>query len=183
MNAKRLGTDAALMEQIEKINREAFPPDEYMPLTEMLEVQARGEFDVLALLDGETPVGFMAVSSDEATAYLFFLAIGKDFRAKGYGGQALALYRELYQGRQCTVDLEPLDPAAENAEQRVRRRRFYLKNGFKPSGYALEYRGAVFELFCTTPLLNTAAFLRLAEHLHINGFLPALLPSPAAEEK
>lgn len=183
MNAKRLGADAALMEQIEKINREAFPPDEYMPLTEMLEVQARGEFDVLALLDGETPVGFMAVSSDEATAYLFFLAIGKDFRAKGYGGQALALYRELYQGRQCTVDLEPLDPAAENAEQRVRRRRFYLKNGFTPSGYALEYRGAVFELFSATPLLNTAAFLRLAERLHIKGFLPALLPSPVAEEK
>ena len=40
MNAKRLGADAALMEQIEKINREAFPPDEYMPVSEMLEVQA-----------------------------------------------------------------------------------------------------------------------------------------------
>ena len=52
MIAKRLSADAALTEQIEKINREAFPPEEYMPISEMLEVQARGEFDVLALLDG-----------------------------------------------------------------------------------------------------------------------------------
>ncbi len=87
MIAKRLSADAALTEQIEKINREAFPPEEYMPISEMLEVQARGEFDVLALLDGETAVGFMAVSADERAAYLFFLAVGRDFRSKGYGGR------------------------------------------------------------------------------------------------
>lgn len=176
MIAKRLGADAALTEQIEKINREAFPPEEYMPISEMLEVQARGEFDVLALLDGETAVGFMAVSADERAAYLFFLAIGRDYRSKGYGGQALALYRSLYAGRQCTVDLEPLDPDAENAEQRVRRRRFYLKNGFAPSGYALEYRGAAFELLCCEPPLRVEAFAHLAEGLHVRGFVPKLLP-------
>lgn len=177
MIAKRIGADAALAERIEQINREAFPPEEYMPLSEMLEVQDRGEFDVLALLDGGAPVGFMAVSANAETAYLFFLAIGRDFRAKGYGSQALALYRSLYAGRQCTVDLEPLDPAARNAEQRVRRRRFYLKNGFAPSGYALEYRGTAFDLLCCAPPLDTAAFERLANGLHIRGFVPALLPA------
>ena len=52
MIAKRVGADFAQKERFEEINREAFPPDEYMPLSEMLAVQARGEFDVLALFDG-----------------------------------------------------------------------------------------------------------------------------------
>ena len=181
MIAKRVGADFAQKERFEEINREAFPPDEYMPLSEMLAVQAQGEFDVLALFDGETMVGFMVISADAETAYLFFLAIAKEYRAMGYGGQALQLYRTLYAQCQCTVDLEPLDDAAENAAQRIRRRRFYLKNGFSPSGYALEYRGTAFELLCCAPPLHTAAFARLAENLHVRGFVPTLLPYP--EEK
>lgn len=176
MTVERIDERFAQRDLIEQINREAFPPEEYMPLSEMLEVQARGEFDVLALMDGQTPVGFMAISADAETAYLFFLAVGAPYRSKGCGGQALALYRTLYAGRQCTVDLEPLDPTAENAAQRERRRRFYLKNGFAPSGYALEYRGTAFELLCCKPPLDTAAFSRLADGLHIQGFLPTLLP-------
>lgn len=179
MIVKRIDESFAQRDLIEQINREAFPPEEYMPLSEMLEVQARGEFDVLALMDGQAPVGFMAVSADAETAYLFFLAVGAQYRSRGYGGQALALYRALYAGRQCTVDLEPLDPTAENTAQRERRRRFYLKNGFAPSGYALEYRGAAFELLCCRPPLDTAAFSCLADGLHIRGFVPALLPMPA----
>lgn len=179
MIAKRVTADFAQRERFEEINCEAFPPDEYMSLSELLEVQARGEFDVLALFDGETMVGFMVISASEEAAYLFFLAIAKEFRGMRYGGQALQLYRTLYAQRQCTVDLEPLDDAAENAAQRIRRRRFYLKNGFSPSGYALEYRGMAFELLCCTPPLRTEAFARLAENLHVRGFLPTLLPYPA----
>lgn len=166
-----LNAASPLCAAVEAINREAFPPEEYMPVTEQLE----SGLELFALTADGAAVGFLAISAWERSAYLFFLAIRDDCRSKGYGAQALALFRERYSHCQCTVDLEPLDPTADNAEQRIRRRRFYLNNGFAPSGYALAYRGMDFELLCAEPPLDTAAFSCQAEHLQIEGFSPQLL--------
>lgn len=174
MTLQTINAASPLCAAVEAINREAFPPEEYMPLAEQLE----SGLEVLALTDEGRVVGFLAVSASDASAYLFFLAIAADCRSKGYGSLALSLYLKRYAQCECTVDIEPLDPTAENAEQRVRRRRFYLRNGFAPTGYALAYRGMNFELLCFDPPLDTEAFLRQAEALHIEGFSPKLLPMP-----
>ena len=55
-------------------------------------------------------------------------------------GDFLALKAEYPQKKQ-VVDFEMLDETAENSRQREKRRNFYLRNGYKETGFFLSYLG------------------------------------------
>ena len=78
--------------------------------------------------------------------YVFFLAIDPAWRSHGYGAAVLDELRKRYAGRQLVLDIEPLDSAAPNYEQRLRRKNFYLRNGFRESGCFFKYCGMCFEV-------------------------------------
>ena len=94
-------------------------------------------------------MGFMAVRIYEEISYLFFLAIDPEHRSGGYDSRALKLLKEIYPWKQQVVDFEKLDNAAENNEQRKKRRSFYLRNGYKETGKFVSYFGVQYEIFCT----------------------------------
>ena len=111
-------------------------------------------FDFFALTDGDAFVGFMVVQTHKDLAYLFFLAIDPSCRAKGYGSRAVETLRALYPGKTQVVDFEMLDSEAPNNEQRIKRRQFYLRNGYKETGLFLSYLGVDYEVFAWGRILN-----------------------------
>lgn len=104
--------------------------------------------------------------------YLFFLAIDPACRSRGYGGQALHLLETLYPGKQQAVDFEMIDPAAPNNAQRIRRRAFYLRHGYRETGKFLSYLGVDYEILCRDADFDFAAFQALMRRFHIEGFVP-----------
>lgn len=160
----------------EAVNQEAFPDIERMSMNEIFTFAANTDGEVLGIYDGETPVGFTLFVKNDTCGYVFFFAIDGKLRSKGYGSAALRKLFERYQRLQIVLDFEELDPKAENYEQRVRRKQFYLRNGFYETGNYTFLRGERFEVVCNREVLNKEKFLELIHVIHANcPEFPALL--------
>ena len=138
--------DAALLT---KLNNEAFPDEERIPAEDLFRIAGRGDMDILGIYPAETFAGFFAVRTLGNTVYIAFFAICPELRSRGFGGKALRALAEHYAGRQIVVDFESIYEPSDNPSQRTRRRDFYLRNGFRETGWFMYYVGTEFELFCT----------------------------------
>ena len=67
--------DSIFLDKVNNLAKEAFPPEEYLEPTKIIEMAKADNFDFLALKDKDTFVGFMVVLTSKDLAYLFFLTI------------------------------------------------------------------------------------------------------------
>lgn len=173
----KLAPDAEDRAEFAQINREAFPPSEYMSFDELFAFAADTNTDILGIYDEETPVGFTVLLKNEVCAYIYFLAIDKKVRGEGCGSAALREIREMYAPLQIILDFEIIDPAAENLRQRIRRKHFYLGNGFHETGCFTVLRNNYFEVVCSGGELKKDAFRDLIRiiHAHQNDFPDVLI--------
>ena len=137
-----------------------------------MEMSRADNFDFLALTNDDAFIGFMVVQTHKELAYLFFLAIDPSCRAKGYGSRAIETLRALYPGKKQVVDFEMQDSTAPNNEQRIKRRQFYLKNGYKETGLFLSYLGVDYEVFCMGDDFEPQAFKDMMKEIRVEGFEP-----------
>ena len=92
---------------------------------------------------------------------VLFFAVNADFRGRGYGSAILTYLKEKNPNRSVILNVEPLDEEAENAEERIRRMRFYEKNGFFDTGYDIEEIGGTFRVLATEKEIDMEAYLRV----------------------
>lgn len=91
-------------------------------------------------------IGMSYILAYKNIAYIFFLAIDKESRGKGYGGKVLDAIKEKYKGYNILLNIENIDKNAKNFEQRVKRKSFYIKNGFKDLEYTVTEVGHLYEV-------------------------------------
>lgn len=137
LQAKRVYSGFSDFEKLDTLNKEAFPMEERVSMQNMVSLADKKHLELWAMYDGKTFVGFFSMLVHAQCAFVFYLAIDAAQRSKGYGKSALALIRELYPSCQVMLDIEPVDETAANNTQRVKRRQFYLRNGFHGSGYGV----------------------------------------------
>ena len=172
LNTERITKDSRFWLQINSLAKEVFPPEEYLAPDKLVEMSNADNFDFLALMDGDAFVGFMVVQTHNNLSYLFFLAIDSSCRAKGYGSRAVETLLSLYPAKKQVVDFEMQDKAASNNEQRMKRRQFYLKNGYKETGLFLAYRGVDYEVFCMDNDFEPQEFKDMMKEIHVDDFEP-----------
>lgn len=176
----------AAFDDAERLNREAFPPQEYIPIDKMLLVAEDWGLDLLAYYDGEDFAGFIVVMTTCDTGYVFYFAVEPSLRSRGYGGKILSHIRRRYAEKQMVIDIEAPDESAPNNEQRLRRRAFYLRNGYHATGYYIFYMNTEFEIVCSRPLLDKPAYETLLKGIKVHEFTPRLYrkdeKSPCATE-
>jgi len=151
---------------------EAFPPEEYIAPKELVRMAAGGNLFFSALLDDDTFVGFTVTLHHKKMVYLFFLAILPACRSKGYGSKAVEALKAHYPNKTHVVDFEALDDSADNAEQRKKRRLFYLKNGYRETGLFLTYFGVTYEVFCSNGHFDEDEFKELMKAIPVDEFDP-----------
>lgn len=140
-----------------RLNMDAFPDEERLDTELLAQLSEQGRLELLGIYDNGNYIGFTVIFHSERSVYVFFLAIDPAWRSHGYGAAVLDELRKRYAGRQLVLDIEPLDSAAPNYEQRLRRKNFYLRNGFRESGCFFKYCGMCFEvLFDGAPCTGTA---------------------------
>ncbi len=172
MRTVRITVDFPDMARVEALAKEAFPPEEYLAPRTLIRMSEHGEVDFWAMYDQDAFVGFMVVSIFEDMSYLFFLAIDPDLRSHGYGGQALHALEDMYPGKQQVVDFEMIDEAAANNAQRITRKAFYTRNGYKETGKFISYLGVDYEILCRDEIFHFDTFKRMMQGFHIDGFHP-----------
>ena len=123
---------------IEKIYLESFPDNERAPMKLLKKRADKGKADFLAVYDNEVIVGMAYVVCCRDLAYLFYLAVDKTKRGKGYGTHTIAALLERYRGKRFFLALEQLDETAPNYAQRLKRHNFYKSCGLRALPFKLK---------------------------------------------
>ena len=92
------------------------------------------------------------------------------------GSATLTAIKERYAEKRITLSAERPDPQAPNNEQRLRRHRFYAKNGFGKTGlYTVEKDNEKFDLLSTQSNVNPQLYQQLMDSYltnHRRHYLP-----------
>lgn len=132
-----------------RIYFDAFPPKERMPLPMMVAMSKLWNTQFLEFYDGNTLCGFIYLAINSKLVFVMFLAVDKSLRSKGYGSVILQEIRKKYPDKKIIISIEPCDEAALDIELRKRRKDFYMRNGYKETGYMMKLNGVVQEIIIT----------------------------------
>lgn len=137
-------TQKSEFDAVERIYNEAFPDNERAPIKMLTKRARQGKADFLGIYDGEKIVGMCYVVCCRDLAYLFYIAVEKSLRGKGFGTEAIAALLEKYRGKRFFLALEQLDKTADNYTQRVKRHEFYKSCGLHDLPFKLKEGSVTF---------------------------------------
>ena len=161
MELRLTDRDSGDMEVLERINEEAIPENERNSLDDMIATGA----EVLGIYEENEPVGFMAIRKYRLIVYLAYLAVRADLRSRGTGSRALRELIRQYPDSQIVAEYEvPEEPDNPDAI-RTRRKHFYLRNGFRETGWFAYYDETEFEIACAGQLYDPEAFQDFVAYL------------------
>lgn len=152
-------------EEARRLYEAAFPKEEKKPWSMMERLAEEGKEELLAVAeDGEfIGLGFNMLAGE--LALLDYFAISKEKRSSGYGGRAVRMLTERVQGKKYIFEIEIQDSSAPNAEDRKRRKAFYLRNGLKETGVFVLAYGVEFELLTPDGSLEYGQYLEILEKI------------------
>lgn len=139
---------------IRKLLCTAFPKIEQIPLWFLL-LKSKNEFaDFISYFDNDKFVAFSYTITFEKTTFILYLAVDNIFQSNGYGSKILDILNKKFDGNQIVLNIEKLDETANNNIQRIKRKNFYLKNGYKETGFELVDNKVVYEVLSTDSIIN-----------------------------
>lgn len=159
--------NSALRRQAKALYLEAFPKEERLPWWLLLLNSRRRGIDLTAFVEDGRMVGFTASATTDKLHFLLFFAVTAECRGCGYGSAILSQLRQQHEA--VVLNVELLDPKAENYPQRQRRFRFYQRNGFFDTGYHVWEVGGKFRVLATDSILDEAAYRKIFRKLSM-GF-------------
>ncbi|MBQ7499525.1 MAG: GNAT family N-acetyltransferase [Clostridia bacterium] len=154
-----------------------FPPDELKPLGIIFRAIDGGIYDFLGLSDGEDTVGYVSLIRHGADFLIDYLAIYRERRDSGLGGNLLRMLTERYpEAGSMLVEVEDPDCADGEDEKKTRIRRldFYLRNGYTDTGAAALCFGVKYKIL-EAPVGGKRTCKDTAElyRMHYRSILPA----------
>ncbi len=159
------------LKEIKELYDTAFPREEryldFEPAIKQIEASdsggTRGELVAFGKDTGGKVifVGFVMVLFCGNIVHLYYFAIHEKLRGQKYGEQALNLIRNRYKGRTIWLGVELPDENAENQQQRLRRKRFYYRNGFQDTGVSGEKNGCMLQMMSTDGTIDPDTLITL----------------------
>lgn len=157
--------------QIKKLYKSAFPFYERAPFSLLMKRTDNGRDSFYAIVEENSFIGLVYTITCEKMVYVFFLAVTEENRGKGYGSKMLEKIREMHGGKPVTLMIEDTEEtSAKNMDERIRRLKFYERNGFKRLHIKINEAGVRYELLGTDNTVTQADFLALMKE-YIGGFL------------
>lgn len=123
------------MEKTKRLYFSAFPVIERIPFPMLKKAAENGGAKFFAVCDEKDFIGMIYFVMLEGAALVFYFAVDKKSRNKGYGSSILSALKEKYPETRFFLETEKPDERAENNEMRLRRKAFYRRNGFEECGF------------------------------------------------
>ena len=124
--------------KVKEIYTSSFQKEDRMPFWLMLLMARLPSTDFLALYDNNILCGFVYMATIKELTFVMFFAVDQTLRSKGYGSGILDKVQSLYPNNKIIVSIERCDETANDLADRVRRKNFYLNNGYTETGYLVE---------------------------------------------
>lgn len=160
--------------RVQKLYYEAFPADERKPFGMIMRMRRKGRTDVWCMEADGKFAGFATTINGDDLVLIDYLAVAGGKRGEGIGSEGLRLLRKQYPGRGMFVEIESVYEPGDNHGERVRRKKFYIRNGMEELGVLADVFGVQMELLgwnCRLDFDGYQAFYRehysswAAEHL------------------
>ena len=145
LSMKLIGDTPEEQKKAKALYYRAFPKNERRSFPEMVENRF-GNTEVFCLYEGETFVGMACMLNSPTISHIIYLAVDESLRGHGYGSKALELLHQSKPKNKIMVDIEIPDEQAENAEQRKKRKKFYIKAGYAETPVKYEWRHENYEI-------------------------------------
>ena len=162
-------------DEIKNIYLNSFPKYEQLPWWILRFLTVRKGIDITAYYDGDILCGFTYTVAAGNILFVLFFAVENTLRGRGYGSAILGYLKESNPKKSILLNVELLDPRADNYEERVRRFRFYEKNGFTDTEYDIEEIGGVFRVLATTPTFDNEEYLRVFRKMSFGFWKPKIM--------
>ena len=119
--------------EIKKIYMEAFPKRERKPFFTLKHSVKKKKAIIMTASEGNQILGFVVLIPYKDMIMFDYLAVSSQIRSKGTGSYIMQNVCREFSDKKVVLLIERLDDSADNREQRIARRKFYLKNGFTSS--------------------------------------------------
>ena len=159
-------TDPERRAQISRLNLLSFPEEERLDLDSIFPSSGKGEPDFWTIEEEGRFAGFFMVRRSGKIVYIAYFAVEPALRGRGIGSRALRRLTALYPDCQTVVDFEAPDSRCPNNGERVKRRNFYLRNGFFPTGWYQFYMQNEFEIASASPEFDKPAYDAFIAEMH-----------------
>lgn len=154
--------------QVKRIYFEAFPKKERMPFPMMVAMSKLWNTQFLSFYDGDTLCGFVYLAKSRQVVFVMFFAVDQSLRSKGYGSAILQELRQRFPDKKIIITIEPCDEGACDLALRKRRKAFYLRNGYRETGYRIRLSGVTQEIIIANGAFSKGQF-RLFFAAYSNG--------------
>lgn len=135
-----------------------------MDFESLFSVRPAGEKKVFEIYDGEKKAGFISIFEYEDSAYLLYFAVIPELRNKGLGTASLKKLCEEAGDKRIVLDIERVTEGQDSGIK-SRRRYFYLRNGFKETGFYSHFYGVDYEYLVHGKAMDSQVFMSLIEAL------------------
>lgn len=130
------------MDDIKNLYLKSFTKGERFPFWILEECSKENNSDLYAIIDNDKFVGMCYIVNCVSAYYLMYLAVEPNLRNQNYGSRILKDLKEKYKVLFLSID-SPVDNIS------VRRKNFYLKNGFYDTNKFYQDTGINYEVLCT----------------------------------
>lgn len=141
---KLVKADKNNIKYIKYLYKEAFPWSERKPFFML----ATDKIHMYAVDSDNGLAGMVVASVREDVVFVDYLAVDPAKRGSGIGSVILTLIKEKYKGYRIFLEIEDPDMPCDNREQRVKRQKFYSKNGFEFKGLKVRIKGLDALILC-----------------------------------
>ena len=152
---------------------DSFPEDERMPYPMMITMALRRGMDMQLYYHRGKLCAMTYIATYGKLSYIFYLAVDKELRGHGLGSRLLRQIKDDYPENNIILEIERLDPSAENNGERIRRKEFYRRNGFSECGRNVSYGGVDYEVLSSTGTLDVNELDRLIKHFTFGAWKKA----------
>lgn len=171
------------MQRVKKLYDEAFPAHERLPMRVLLKKAKKISVDFWAIYNQDMFVGFTYLVTNKGLTYVLYLAIDEHARSKGYGGQILSMIKEKDCSNRIILNIETVVNGVENYEQRVTRKKFYLRNEYTNSGLMYKDRWATYEVLLHGRYVEEQEFTQLLKKFYGIRLLSTFKPRIMSESQ
>lgn len=146
LSIKAISDVPEVLPEAKALYKRAFPRRERIPFSIMTKDNS-GISEVFALLDEHKVfVALCCLLNNIGITHITYLAVEESQRDHGYGSEILKLIHEQKPGRRIIVDIEMPEEDAPNEDQRLMRKKFYLRAGYEETEIRYNWRGEDYQI-------------------------------------
>lgn len=142
---KRIGPRSKDLNKIKKLYIDAFPENERFSFSMMIKNE-NGHYETFAFYQDDVFCGFAILLNSLDISHIIYLATIPELRGKGLGAKALGAISRIKSSMRIIVDIERELPGNPENELRLRRKNFYLRNGYRETEVRYRWQDEYYEI-------------------------------------